>query len=370
MRSCRIARFSVLMLAISAVPTGAQTRQTPEDSAIAQRQYASLRRPQVVAAPVLMYTPETKIGVGAGAMLSRRRPGGRPTTLSGLLIVTQRSQQILELGTSVYTLGDVSRYTGTFVYRKFPTTFYGIGNDADGVEEAYTPQTSGIGLGVDRRLRGPLRAGIGWDFSTSRIREVEPDGLLDRGVVRGAGGGDITGLRASLFWDTRDNVYSAERGSMHALRVARYGDGLGGDYGFSTAALDLRRYLPLSPGHVLALQVDARVSSEGTPFQMMSGLGGDDLLRGYAAGRFRDRHRLAAQAEYRAMIWRGFGAAAFAGTGMVAQQLAEFGDNRLHHAGGAGLRYRMDPHDRLTVRLDYGVGRGSSGLYLTVNEAF
>jgi hypothetical protein len=37
---------------------------------------------------------------------------------------------------------------------------------------------------------------------------------------------------------------------------------------------------------------------------------------------------------------------------------------------GAGARWLLLPKQRTTVRVDYGVGKGSSGLYVAFNEAF
>jgi hypothetical protein len=37
---------------------------------------------------------------------------------------------------------------------------------------------------------------------------------------------------------------------------------------------------------------------------------------------------------------------------------------------GGGVRWLLLPKQGTTVRVDYGVGKGSSGLYIAFNEAF
>ncbi len=41
-----------------------------------------------------------------------------------------------------------------------------------------------------------------------------------------------------------------------------------------------------------------------------------------------------------------------------------------HKKCGGGLRYAMNESERVNIRLDYGLGRGSSSFYFSVTEAF
>ena len=41
-----------------------------------------------------------------------------------------------------------------------------------------------------------------------------------------------------------------------------------------------------------------------------------------------------------------------------------------HFAGGVGLRFALKDDDRLNIRIDRGWGRGTSGTYFTIGEAF
>jgi hypothetical protein len=44
--------------------------------------------------------------------------------------------------------------------------------------------------------------------------------------------------------------------------------------------------------------------------------------------------------------------------------------NRFWFAGGVGLRFFWNPQERISLRLDYGIGNNSNGMYITVTEAF
>ena len=103
----------------------------------------------------------------------------------------------------------------------------------------------------------------------------------------------------------------------------------------------------------------------------MALIGGTRRMRGYFEGRFRDRNMLMAQAEYRRELGWNFGIAVFTGFGVVASELHEFEFPTIKPSAGLGLRYQLSKDEKINLRLDYGIGEGgSSGVYLTIGEAF
>jgi hypothetical protein len=92
-------------------------------------------------------------------------------------------------------------------------------------------------------------------------------------------------------------------------------------------------------------------------------------MRGYLEGRYRDKNLLVVQTEYRfPLVWR-FRGALFAGVGDVAPRLDRFTLDALKPSYGLGLRYLIDPVEKICIRFDFGFGRGTSGFYFTANEA-
>ena len=96
------------------------------------------------------------------------------------------------------------------------------------------------------------------------------------------------------------------------------------------------------------------------------------LLRGYFAGRYRDRDLLAFQAEYRAPVWWRIGVVAFGAIGQVQHDLNGFRSDQFHPSLGAGLRFALSPQEELNIRADFGRGFdvNSGGFYLSFGEAF
>jgi outer membrane protein assembly factor BamA len=102
----------------------------------------------------------------------------------------------------------------------------------------------------------------------------------------------------------------------------------------------------------------------------MAAAGGDIILRGYARNRFRDRHFWGTQLEYRYPLWWRFGLVHFAGVGDVYNRPSDIGLPTLKYSIGSGIRFVVNPAERLNIRFDYGYGRQGGQFYLMVTEAF
>jgi outer membrane translocation and assembly module TamA len=94
-------------------------------------------------------------------------------------------------------------------------------------------------------------------------------------------------------------------------------------------------------------------------------------MRGYYAGRFRERKRYVLQSEYRLGFWKRLGLTAFADVGDVAHDVSDWHLDEMRFAGGFGLRILLSKSEGATLRADFGTGDdGSSGMYLSFLEAY
>ena len=93
-------------------------------------------------------------------------------------------------------------------------------------------------------------------------------------------------------------------------------------------------------------------------------------MRGYYRGRYRDKNMIAFQMEYRIPVWWRLGLVGFVGFGDVADKVSHFELLNFKYSVGWGVRYLLLSQERINVRLDFGIGGGSSNLYITINEAF
>jgi outer membrane protein assembly factor BamA len=323
-----------------------------------------------------MYSPETKSGVGVVITYFRRPHGAsedqKPSTYSANFIITQRKQVVVGVGLERYWAAERYQLQGGALFSKFPDTFYGVGNDTDAdVSEDYTPRTFAISASLRREIFTDLRVGPNVSYAYQEMAAVEEGGVLARQVLPGSVGGRLAQVGMSAGWDRRDNIVYPRSGSLMELGFTVSDDAIGSDFSFTTWNIALRRYFSLSRSQVIAVRGLATFMTGTPPFQALAMLGGDSVMRGYYAGRFRERQRYALQGEYRLGFWKRMGLTAFGDVGDVAHEVADFRFDEVRYAGGLGLRVLLSKSEGVTLRADFGTGDdGSTGMYLSILEAY
>ncbi len=330
---------------------------------------------RVLPIPILFYSPETRLGGGASALVVKRLGRGaaratRPSAFSGVAIYTANKQLVASINANLQLPGDRDGLSLEVGFTRFPSRFYGVGNDAPDRYEEFTPRDLAAFAQGERRFGRGLKLGLSADFSRHALVAADSGGVLDAGAVPGTGRVSLAGAGAILAWDTRDGVFAPRRGAYLLASASAFLSGPGSDLGYRRYVADARVYLPEGRGFLLAARATGAFTSGRAPFYRMPTLGGASLLRGYYEGRFRDRQLAAVQVEERAHLFWRLGAAAFAEAGQVAPAIGDLGLGRFHTAAGWGLRYTLDRRENLAVRVDFGYGSEGSGLYLNFGEAF
>jgi len=330
--------------------------------------------------PILGYGPETSAILGGGVVFTfdvdRRPPAeGAKVRRSALALAsayTFENQFFVSLAPSVYWEAETWHAEGELSGALFPNTYYPVGNRTPASRaEDYTEIGFGAAGAVTRRLAGSFRTGGQVGFFHSEIADKQAGGDLDGDRVEGSDGGRLVGLGPVMRWDDRDNDFATQRGGRYALSASYFATALGSSFDVSKYELDLRHFLPLGGEHVLAGQLYGVANFGRVPFQTMATLGGANIMRGYFEGRYRDLHMLAAQVEYRMPLFWRFGGAVFAGAGDVAHELDDYRPRDLKAAGGGGVRFALNPADRVNLRLDVaGTSDGDLNFYITLGEAF
>jgi outer membrane protein assembly factor BamA len=325
--------------------------------------------------PVIYYTPETKLAFGGGGLyyfrLTEDKTVERPSNIAFIAVYTQRKQSSFELNPDFY-LGNGYHIQTVLQYSDFPDYFYGIGNDTpETVKELFTSKFWKLSLEALKQVCRALNIGVTYFFDQTKLTDLDEAPLLASGDIPGSGGGTASGLGYFMTYDSRDSIFFPIKGSFHQFSATAFGRAIGSDFTFNRYSLDLRKYLPLAKDHTLAFQSRLLFQTGEPPFWRLGLLGGEESMRGYYLGRYRDKNMIALQAEYRwvPVFWR-LGLAAFAGIGDVADRVGHFDLGNFKYSYGLGLRFVFDAKQRLNIRLDFGFGKGTSGVYFTAAEAF
>ena len=328
--------------------------------------------------PLLYFTPDTRWAAGAAGVYYFKVPPSasnpihpRVSYIQFLADYTQNKQLDTWASWHVFTQDENYLLKGDLRYRDFPDRFYGLGNDSEILQkEQYSYQLFVLKTLQLKKIRPGFFLGFDYEFRHEYNFKHAANGQLASGAVTGSNGGFGSALGLVSIIDTRDNIINPYRGNYAEFSTYFFSPLLKSTFSFQTINATYQKYWQFKPKHVLAWQTKARFSFGEVPFLDLSTLGNDDILRGYPKNRFRDQHFFATQLEYRfPLFWR-FGAVAFAGAGDVFGPSSTLSASNLKYSVGTGLRFVVDPAERLNIRLDYGYGREGGYFYFVVGESF
>jgi len=328
--------------------------------------------------PLLYYTPDTRLAYGAAGVYYFKVPPkseqDQATRISYVQLLgdyTQNQQLDVWGQWNIFTRNEDFLLKGDVRYRDFPDRFYGVGNQsAEANEERYAYELFSFKALALKKWRPNFFAGLDYSFTREYNFSYEEGGTLETGTVPGFAGGTGSAIGLVAVFDSRDNVVNAYKGRFAEFSSFFYRPFLGSTFNFSNINLSYQSYKSIKPGHILAFQTVFRWNFGEVPFLDMAAAGGDIILRGYARNRFRDRHFWGTQLEYRYPLWWRFGLVHFAGVGDVYNRPSDIGLPTLKYSIGSGIRFVVNPAERLNIRFDYGYGRQGGQFYLMVTEAF
>jgi outer membrane protein assembly factor BamA len=325
--------------------------------------------------PFIVRSLETNWGFGGIAArffkAGKKDSTIRTSDVNVLGLYTLRHQLILVLNSTIFFDKEdrIARFQASYSY--YPDDFWGLGNHtAFTNKEAFSQKQYFINPQFLQRIHRTMYLGATYEFQHTGPVSYIPGGLFDHENIIGRHGGNTSGIGPILSWDTRNNAYSPDHGIFAELQYVWFDRFLGSDFKFRVFSADLRKFIPLSPKSVLALQGLAGLTFGNTPFRKLEELGGADMMRGYYGGRFTDKCLMAYQAEYRRFLFWRIGMVALASTGEVGPTPSHFELDGFHFAYGGGLRFMLSKEEKLNLRLDYGIARHSNAFTVQLREAF
>jgi hypothetical protein len=295
-----------------------------------------------------------------------------------------------------YQIGRLRQQNWSFNYsviydRNGTPRFYGIGNDSPAIAETdYTEQQELLQAQVGYNLTPAVQIAY-----TGLVRSVDvlPGTLANIasiqtrfGRILGEGTNNEIGNRLSLIYDTRDSLTIPSRG----MEWVAYGGldsraGIFNDSMYTEAGVDGRAFWTLEPGTILATHMALRYLpvTHYVPFWALSGIGGGDseiggeqVLRGYGAGRYYDRDSFATNVELRQRVasFQTFSTrielevTPFLDLGRVFARPSTFPLSQMHSVGGIGFRGVARPS--VVGRVDIGYGSSGVAVFTGINYPF
>lgn len=332
------------------------------------------RKVIIAPVPILAYKPETRwiFGLSVTAIFRTHKDSiTRPSYIRTNVSYSQEHQLAIIPALEYFSKGNKINIRGKYTYTDFGENYYGIGNETPtSNKELYTFAMHKANLKLAYQFFPKLYAGVQYNFEKMYRVIADSVGILNTEMPIGYNGYSASGAGFTVYYDNRDNVYFPYKGSFVELSNVFYNKTLGSEYTFVNITLDARKYLQLWKANILAMQAYINLNDGNIPFRMQGVLGSDMFMRGYYNGRYRDKHAMAFQAEFRKTIWGPVGMVVFAGGGTVANQKGDLAKG-IKPNYGLGLRIKMIPKERVNISIDYGFGtQGTKALYVGMHEAF
>ena len=187
-----------------------------------------------------------------------------------------------------------------------------------------------------------------------------------------------SGLIFNFLYNNRRNSINPKGGFYANINYRSNLKDLGSHQNYQTITFDFRKYIRFSKrsNNVLALWSYTWLTLDGNPpYLDLPSTGWDangSTGRGYGQGRFRGKHMIYFEAEYRFGITKNglLGGVVFANT----ESFSEWPTNKIKTtkpAIGAGIRIKANKRSDTNLTIDYGFGTGGSrGLFIGICELF
>ncbi len=336
-----------------------------------------LSAPKFMTYPTLAYSPETRWEIGFSSLYiysAKRDLLNRLSEVKAFTFYTLENQYGIWLDHMLYTDKNTWFFLGRARYQSFPLLYFGIGPDSQ--SERISLIDGNYSLFRERFLRAvipSLYVGLELDYqrlSSVKYKDVTPN---HQQPSVGANGSTNLGLGLGILYDNIHNALNPRKGIYSEWVVLNYNRDFGSDFNFTSYITDNRFYVPVKKNTVLAAQLYGQFTLGNAPFNMLSLMGGESLMRGYYLGRYRDKNLIAGQLEYRILPFKfskRWGASAFMAAGQVYDENETFQFKNLLPTGGLGLRFLVFPEKDIYTRVDVAFTEEGRGIYFFIGEAF
>lgn len=260
---------------------------------------------------------------------------------------------------------DRLRYLGGLGGASVNLSFHGMANAFGGKGFDYMLKGGGLVQELTARLgKTDFSAGARYTFFRVNSRfdlETKIPGVPEREFTSNNGG-----LGFILGYDSRDNIFTPNRGIHVKVRTTFYGSAFGGDSNYQKIEGFAIGYLDLHPKLVLGLRLDGRFSSGQVPFYALPFID----LRGVPVMRYQGKDAVVAEVEARWNFYRRWSAVGFLGAGTVTTKFDQLDRRPNVYSQGVGIRYRIARLFGLDAGIDVAHSSGEWAVYIQVGSAW
>ena len=285
-----------------------------------------------------------------------------PTTTFGAAAGTTNNSWIVAAGHQHVWKNGKQRYFGAIVGGSINLEFYGLGDQG-------TSGNEGLEFNINlAAIVQQFKVEIGNSnvFVGGRYVYAGTDVEFDLGEGPIQGRTDDAGLTGLVEYDTRDNVFTPNKGLIAKFELGRFDEALGGDFNYTQTKLRARYFWPISEKWILGMRGDFDWAGDGAPFYSLSWV----RLRGIPVFRYLGNYVVTVEFEPRYKIDDRWSVVAFTGAGRAATSFDNLSSADKAYNLGGGFRYLLARKLGLGGGIDIARGPEDTVLYITVGSAW
>ena len=177
---------------------------------------------------------------------------------------------------------------------------------------------------------------------------------------------DASGVGPMVRYDSRDNIFSADRGIEIEITPLFYTQTLGSDRTYQTLDGNSRFYVPAHERLFLALRVDTSLSFGDTPFYALPAI----RARGVPVTEYQNEYSVSSELQGRWNVWKRWSLIGFVGLGWVGGDIDALDDSQFVPSGGGGFRYLIARLLGLQMGMDFAGSEGEFAFYFQVGTGW
>lgn len=333
--------------------------------------------------PLIINNPTMKTGFGAMPMyffkFNAEDKLSPPSIVALYGIYSTNKSYVFVPSARLYWNNDKNRATIIGGRFRMNNDFNYENEQGDDFQLVYSELRNFVTLEYSRKIVGDFYLGLLYLGTKTKYvfdqgSEEENDFTEDFFNKNGITDNFVSSIGLNISFDNRDYVYYPTSGLTFSVRPKLNREWLGSDSDYIDTDFSAAYFYALSENSILAFAIAGGFATGDVPFDGYQGYGVRNSLRGYAPGKYKGRHMIASQVEYRRKIYKRWGAVLFAGSGSIwgnEKNGEESFERNWLPSAGLGARYMVSKEKKINLRLDFAVGvDGNQGLYFGIMEAF
>lgn len=169
-----------------------------------------------------------------------------------------------------------------------------------------------------------------------------------------------------LDYDTRDNVFTPNKGTLIETKFSFNDDWTGSDYTFQNLNLSINQFFQFSSNWVSGFRLESKFQLGDAPFYVNPAI----QLRGVPLARYQGSSTYLVESEQRYDFSLRWSAILFGGLAKATTERVSFSDATLVYNYGTGFRYLLARLFKLRVGMDIAKSNDDWGYYITFGSAW